>query len=219
MFYHDCRIFFILSELYIAIVPVDDMVQPLKIFAQATIAPLLWSMICFFCGIVVWLGALLMFGYGVAPVLFKLLPSRDLAGLVNTEILLRLQTLEHLAAVLIIVGVLMFSYQSRAVVRIRWITFSLVLVLSLAGMLFWYAHIITPFMRDIQQSISSFDRPALLDEPLIAVFRSSHQLYSRLVIAQMIVLILLLFWQIALFIHVQFQADIPRKPENLKMLS
>lgn len=193
--------------------------NPLYSFTRSRIAPLAWSMICLYFGIIIWFGALLMFGYGVAPVIFTIVPSRDLAGLVNTEILSRLQILEHTAVIFIIIGVLIFSFRSRLFLRSRWLLISIICALLLAGLLFWYAHVLTPSMTDLRTAITSFDRPSLSDEPLLAAFRNAHRIYSGLVGCQMMILLLLFFWQTALFMYALLYDDAPKKPESLESLS
>ena len=46
------------------------------------------------CGIAIFVGSLIMFGYCVAPTLFTILPSKDLAGMVNQAILIKFRILQ-----------------------------------------------------------------------------------------------------------------------------
>jgi hypothetical protein len=45
----------------------------------------------------IFVGSLIMFGFGVAPVLFKVMPTKDLAGMANQAILSRMVILQGIA--------------------------------------------------------------------------------------------------------------------------
>ncbi|MCS6808124.1 MAG: DUF4149 domain-containing protein, partial [Bacteroidota bacterium] len=61
---------------------------------------LLTAALSLYLGLTLWLGALIFFGIGVAPVVFTALPSKDLAGSLNGIILHRLNMIELAGATL-----------------------------------------------------------------------------------------------------------------------
>ncbi len=118
----------------------------------------------------VWLGALVLLGVGVAPVLFRLLP-RDLAGAVNAVILHRLNLVEAVSAGLIVLGL-----------AVRWIggdrsrrwMIDAALAVGLIGLLAVYAGLWAPELNGLR---------ALLDTSAAAKarFDTLHHGYTKLV--------------------------------------
>jgi len=141
-------------------------------------------MLLFYGGMMLWLGSIVFFGVGVASVVFKHLPSKDLAGHLNGIILQRLNVLEMVGAAMAFAAVLLWNTtQAKAQQqRQRWKMLVPVAVLLLMGLnLLFYAQYITPTMQTLKSHIHSFDAPAPSDAPLLAEFRSWHVVYSRLV--------------------------------------
>ena len=158
---------------------------------------LLFSMLSFTLGCAMWLGSLVFFGIGVAPILFKILPSKDLAGAVNAVILHRLNMLELAGATLIGVGIVLVW--QRLAKRDR-----IVLVGILVGMLLiWcaYALVITAEMNTLRAAINSFDAPSTASLESVKAFRGLHSWYSRLVGANMLAAIVLIVVQTRLYLR------------------
>lgn len=152
---------------------------------------LLIAMLCVYAGMTLWLGSLAFFGIGVAPVIFKTLPSKDLAGALNAVILHRLNMMELLGALMVGVGVaLLFS-----VSRDKKILVSIAVLSLMVGLWCVYALILTPQMNDLRTQINSFDAPLTTSLPFVQTFRGYHVWYSRLVGANMVAGLILLVWQ------------------------
>lgn len=148
-------------------------------------------MLCVYAGMTLWLGSLAFFGIGVAPVIFKTLPSKDLAGALNAVILHRLNMMELLGALMVGVGVaLLFS-----VSRDKKILVSIAVLSLMVGLWCVYALILTPQMNDLRTQINSFDAPLTTSLPFVQTFRGYHVWYSRLVGANMVAGLILLVWQ------------------------
>ncbi|MGA1307535.1 MAG: DUF4149 domain-containing protein, partial [Candidatus Kapaibacteriota bacterium] len=80
-----------------------------------------------YCGIMIFCGSLIMFGFGVAPTLFKVLPSKDLAGLANQSILLRMVILQSVGLLIMAFGLLLLRRWSSGLIRrSMWFVFGLI---------------------------------------------------------------------------------------------
>lgn len=155
------------------------------------------AMLCFYAGIMLWVGAVAFFGIGVAPVIFKVLPSKDLAGTLNGVILHRLNMLELIGATLSGIGfALLFAFKHTKYYKVA-------LTLLLSMMLIWviYALGLTSIMNDLRRNINSFDAPNASSKELVERFRGCHHWYSRLVSANIIVGLVLVVWQTRFFFH------------------
>lgn len=155
------------------------------------------AVLCFYAGIMLWVGAVAFFGIGVAPVIFKVLPSKDLAGTLNSVILHRLNMLELIGATLSGIGfALLFAFKHTKYYKVS-------LALLLGMVLLWaiYALGLTSAMNDLRRSINSFDAPDAASQVLIERFRGFHHWYSRLVSANIIVGLVLVVWQTRFFFH------------------
>jgi Domain of unknown function (DUF4149) len=158
---------------------------------------LLSSMLCFYAGCIVWFGSLVFFGIGVASVIFKILPSKDLAGALNSVILHRLNMLELAGATLIGTGIVLVASQvGRRELR----TPALLLLLMLVA-LCAYALVITAEMNTLRTQITSFDTPSAASLVLIQKFRTLHQWYSRLVSGNIVLGLLLFVLQTRLYLR------------------
>ncbi len=152
---------------------------------------LMLAMLCVYAGMTLWLGSLAFFGIGVAPVIFKTLPSKDLAGALNAVILHRLNMMELSGAVLVGVGFALLFAASRD--KKTWV--SVALLSLMVGLWCIYALILTPQMNGLRTQINSFDAPLTTSLPFVQTFRSYHVWYSRLVGTNMITGLILLVWQ------------------------
>ncbi|MFY8001063.1 MAG: DUF4149 domain-containing protein [Candidatus Kapaibacteriota bacterium] len=151
----------------------SERITPRTLFAAALL---------FYFGMIVWLGSLAFFGIGVAPVIFKTLPSKDLAGALNAVILHRLNMVELAGAACVGVSfALGASYHER-----KYVVTQLALLGVMIGLWGVYAYILTPQMNNLRGQINSFDTPDAASLLLVQTFRSYHQWYSRLVGANML---------------------------------
>ena len=143
---------------------------------------LLASALLFYFGMILWLGSLAFFGVGVAPVIFKTLPSKDLAGALNAVILHRLNMLELAGAVCVGISfTLSASHREKKYVAVQ-----LALLVVMIGLWGIYTYILTPQMNALRGQINSFDTPDMASMVLVQTFRGYHQWYSRLVGANML---------------------------------
>lgn len=161
-------------------------------------------MLCIYTGITLWLGSLAFFGIGVAPVIFKTLPSKDLAGALNAVILHRLNMLELAGAVSIGIG---FVFLFAATNRNQKLLLPMTILLVMVALWCVYALALTPQMNDLRGQINSFDAPDAASLPLVQTFRSYHQWYSRLVGANMFAGLALLVLQTRQFLSLAQRID------------
>jgi len=95
-----------------------------------------------YVGIMIFVGSLIMFGFGVAPVLFKVMPTKDLAGMANQAILSRMVILQGIALMIMAGSLILLKNWSRVIVRkSMWFTIysflsSFAALLSIALMIF-----------------------------------------------------------------------------------
>jgi hypothetical protein len=152
------------------------------------------GVVCTFLGLGVWLGAIAFFGMGVAAPVFKFLPSKDLAGMLNGIILQYLNLLEVIAWIVLMLGLLLTNLRIRTwFARVPIVLAGILLAITL-----WYAQGISPRMNTLKSAITSFDTPQPQDMQAIAEFRGLHIVYSRLVGANLGLLFVVLLWQSAL---------------------
>jgi hypothetical protein len=168
----------------------------------------LGSAVAFYLGLCLWLGGLALFGYGVAPVIFKTLPSKDMAGALNAVILQRLNLLEFVGAFFVGVGLcgfVAFSSSRRAALRLASVSFLLwTLMTALLGV---YALGLSPDMNALRARVSSFDKPDKPSLALVEEFRSYHRWYSRLVTANIVLGLALLVVQTRVYIALSHASE------------
>lgn len=147
------------------------------------------STLAFYGGLVLWLGALITFGFAVAAVPFEVL-SRDSAGMVNRLILARLHVLELLGAVLLGMSLWLLNMRIHGW---QWRVPALLFVamVTLFGIA---AGLVEPLMNSIARSVS-FDNPAPEMSAAIARFEGYHRLYSVLVGMTALMGVVLFAWQ------------------------
>ncbi len=124
------------------------------------------------------LGALLFFGLGVAGILFnfELIPSRTLAGALNTRILERLMVLAAGAGVLSLGAYipLFFSRPRQANLPTG------ILLLILAAILLYLSIWLFPEADALRTTIGSFDPVLPSKEETYRLFQDAHQRFSLL---------------------------------------
>ncbi len=151
------------------------------------------SMLLVYLGIAIWLGGLVFFGFGVASQIFKLSPSRDVAGILNRAFLHRLNILEFVAAAMIFGGMCIFNFRFK--------NFSYRAPLLLAGvciiLLCVYSFAITPAMNELLLKIPSFENG--VDPVLKAQFDTYHKMYSTLVQVNLLLLFVIFVWQTVIY--------------------
>ena len=126
------------------------------------------------CGIAIFVGSLIMFGYCVAPTLFTILPSKDLAGMVNQAILIKFRILQGISILMMLGGFIICKNKLISKERNIHIAFiSLIMILFL-----FYGIYIHNTMFTIAQSITSFDNILENEKAIIQQFRQYHRYYS-----------------------------------------
>ncbi|MCS7154764.1 MAG: primosomal replication protein [Bacteroidetes bacterium] len=159
-------------------------------------------------GLVLWLGALIAFGYAVAPLHFTLLKEigtsaqvidgqpgsygpRTVAGYLTGAVLERIRTLEFWGAAALAVGTALLWLGRRH--RPRWLLARSLFVGLMVGTFAVYAGAIAPQMEALRRELRSFDLPAEQDKrPARAQFERLHRWYSRLAGATLVLGISLL---------------------------
>lgn len=129
-----------------------------------------------YLGIMIFVGSLIMFGFGVAPTLFKIMPTKDLAGMANQAILSRMVILQGIALIIMAVSLILLRTWSGAVVRkSMWFTLGCIAILYAI-----YGIFIQDAMLSMQTTIGSFDNPLESGKKALTQFRQLHKLYSFL---------------------------------------
>lgn len=154
-------------------------------------------MLCFSAGVTVWLGSLIFFGIGVAMIIFKVLPTKDLAGTLNAVILHRLNMMELVGATLI--GTSIALLWQRVEKRVLVISLGILLVMICLWCV--YALGLTAEMNTLRAQINSFDAPLATAQPLIQQFRGLHGWYSRCVSANILLGFVLFVFQTRLYLR------------------
>ena len=140
------------------------------------------------CGI--WLGMLILLGFGVAPVIFTFMDSKTQAGLLNGIILHRMNIAEGVCACIIVSSSVIFLLSSKTKFHLLRLLVSALLLASLG----YYSLVITPRMNELKRTIQSFDIPKTLDtSPEREEFDRLHTLYSSLVSVNAALLMVLSF--------------------------
>ena len=139
---------------------------------------------------------MIFFGVGVAAPIFKILPSKDLAGTLNAVILQRLNLIEYISFCLLVIGLALCNRPVRGMIR----TLPFVIAGIMLCITLWYAQGISPRMNTLKRTIVSFDTPQEQDAQAISEFRSLHIVYSRLVGINAGLLLLLIVWQSAFLV-------------------
>jgi hypothetical protein len=147
------------------------------------------ALLAFYGGILLWVGALVVFGAAVAGVPFAVL-SRDVAGVVNRLILARLHLLELVGAVLVGIGLWALNLRIKGW---HW-RVPLVLFVVMVTLLGVYAGLLEPMMNAIADAVS-FDNPTPETAAAIARFEGYHRLYSLLAGFNVVVGLVLWAWQ------------------------
>jgi hypothetical protein len=153
-------------------------------------------------GSILFTGSLIMFGFSVAGTLFTLLPSKDMAGMLNRAILHKMTILQGAGLILLSAGLIL----SRAIYAVKAFRLSLILITIQAILFAVYAVYIQSQMNNLAMQINSFDAPALQSVQLINTFRSYHKFYSSFSMAAAIINILIWIFHIRILHKVK---DVP----------
>lgn len=130
----------------------------------------------FYLGIMIFAGSLIMFGFGVAPTLFKTMPTKDLAGMANQAILSRMVILQGIALIIMAGSLILLKSWSGALVRkSMWFTLGCITIIFVI-----YGIFIQDAMLAMQGQIGSFDNPLESGTKALTQFRQLHKLYSFL---------------------------------------
>lgn len=143
-----------------------------------------------YLGIMIFTGSLIMFGFGVAPTLFKIMPTKDLAGMANQAILSRMVILQGIALSIMAGSLILLKTWSGAMVRkSMWFTLGCITLIYLI-----YGVIIQDAMLSMQSTIGSFDNPLESGKKALTQFRQLHKLYSFLSsLASLLALAMIIF--------------------------
>ena len=129
-----------------------------------------------YMGIMIFVGSLIMFGFGVAPVLFKVMPTKDLAGMANQAILSGMVILQGIALLIMSGSLILLRNWSGVIVRkSMWFTVGCISVIYIL-----YGIVIQNAMLSLQSAIGSFDNPLETGQQALSQFRQLHKLYSFL---------------------------------------
>ena len=150
--------------------------QKIQVFFSHEDTKFILPMAVYHLGVIVFVGALIMFGFGVAPVLFKVMPTKDLAGMANQAILSRMVILQGIA-LLIMAGsfILLRNWSGVIVLKSMWFTIGCISILYIL-----YGIVIQQSMLSLNSSIGSFDNPLESGKQALVQFRQLHKLYSFL---------------------------------------
>ena len=129
-----------------------------------------------YVGIMIFVGSLIMFGFGVAPVLFKVMPTKDLAGMANQAILSRMVILQGIAFIIMAGSLILLKNWSGVIIR-KSMWFTLVCIAIIYAI---YGIFIQDAMLSMQNTIGSFDNPLESGKQALNQFRQLHKLYSFL---------------------------------------
>ncbi|MES2765255.1 MAG: DUF4149 domain-containing protein [Bacteroidota bacterium] len=151
------------------------------------------SMLMVYMGISLWLGGLVFFGFGVASQIFKLSPSRDVAGLLNRAFLHRLNIIEFVSAAFLLIGISMYNFRFKSFFHRAPLFLAIVAVTLLCG----YSFVITPSMNELLLKIPSFEN--VVDPVLKAQFDTYHTMYSMLVQINLLLLFVIFLWQTIIY--------------------
>lgn len=135
----------------------------------------------------VWLGALAMFGVAVAATLFREQPNITLAGMLNAKILAKLNVLEAGCAVLMSISAVYFLVQPESRTWIRFVKAAMLAMMLV--LLIYYGKVISDRMEELRAVIVDFDAMEASKQPLRDEFGGLHKLYTRLVSANLFLLL------------------------------
>jgi hypothetical protein len=139
----------------------------------------------------VWLGALVMLGVAVAGPIFRQSPSRTIAGEINGTILARMNSIEWVClAVAAICTVAMLAMDWKSGPRTQRIV-ETVMIVIMAGVLWYYSSSITNRMTELRGVIKDFDTPRETTEYVEAraEFDGLHKSYTRMVGINMLLIL------------------------------
>ena len=127
--------------------------------------------------LVVWVGGILFFSFAVAPTLFKVLPTRHLAGSVVTHSLALLHWAGLVCGVVFAITSMVHSYLARGAAQplaARHILIYLMLALTIVSQF-----MVSPKMAALRASIGEID-PVPVDDARRIAFNQLHAWSTRL---------------------------------------
>jgi len=131
-----------------------------------------------YLALAVLIGSVVFFGAGVASLLFQpdFLPSRTMAGMINSAILGRLGRIEIVAEVLLVGGTLFMAARYR-----HWLNWgALIIAVGMLATTAYTSARLYPRMDDLRVAIGDFDHMPTEKAELKAEFDRGHRLYSNL---------------------------------------
>lgn len=139
----------------------------------------------------IWLGAMIFFSFAVAPSAFAVLPTRELAGLLVTSTITKLEVLGFgIGSVLILIQAMTWSSRlSAKSVRIFKLLLIAVMITAAALSHFW----VSPTLVSLRAAMGGHIDDMPLTDPLRMQFNNLHQYSVGLMSAAMFCGIVVLF--------------------------
>jgi hypothetical protein len=139
----------------------------------------------------VWLGSLIMLGAAVAAPVFQQSPSKTLSGQINSVILSRMNMLEAVCGWLALIAALSLLLLLWTAPGRGWRVLEVCSTVVMLAVLWSYSSKISSRMEVLRSEIKDFDHPQTTNEYVTAKaeFDSLHKTYTRLVGANMILLV------------------------------
>ncbi|MEK6321244.1 MAG: DUF4149 domain-containing protein [Acidobacteriota bacterium] len=142
----------------------------------------------------VWLGSMMFFSFAVAPSAFAVLPTREMAGMLVTSTIARVEVLGLLIG-LVLILIQAATWNSRpATKRIRILQLLLVVVMTAAAALsrFW----ISPTLVSLRAAMGGHIDDVPVTDPMRIQFNDLHQYSVGLMSAAMISGLVVLFFTV-----------------------
>jgi len=128
----------------------------------------------------IWVGALVTFGFAVARPVFRGIPSVTAAGGITAQVLHRINAIEMVAAVILVIAAVVFLLQTDQRTPIRFAKTALAVVM--VAVFYYYGTLIMDRMEHLRLvEIRDFDRFDAATRAFRDEFDSLHRLYTRLV--------------------------------------
>lgn len=142
------------------------------------------------------IGSVLFFGFGVAPTLFRqeaipgqrLIPSKTLAGAVNSAILGRLGMIEMAACVVLLLGAVYAAFRYEQ--WMNWVVLALAVVM-MAGV-YYSTTVLFPRVDQLRRSIGNFDSISTEKQAAKLEFDDGHKQFSNIAKAVLLAAVLTL---------------------------
>lgn len=119
---------------------------------------MIWLRVLMLLALIVWIGGIIFFAFVVAPTLFKVLPSPQMAGDVVSPALSKLHWMGLVSGVVFLLASIIYNRQKYAQLRLLAVTHVLVVLMLALTAVSQFA--ITPHMRELRAGPSSMHTAA-----------------------------------------------------------